>query len=99
MKNLKSIFLSFCFIFTLQTNMVAHENPITILNTSADKAFVVTNKKHKLLQTPANGGSVKFYPLLNIKKIKQSPVAQVLNWDMKFKFRLSRNLNIIFSYN
>lgn len=33
------------------------------------------------------------------KKTEMSSVEGLLNWDFKVKFRLNRNMNIIFSYN
>lgn len=83
----------------LHTNMIAQDNPVAILKTSADKALLAANKKQKSLQAYSIGGSLKLNPFLNKKNVKQRVIAQILGWDMKFKFRLSHNLNIIFSYN
>lgn len=80
-------------------NMSAQNGPLGVLKNSSDKAILASNKKHKLLQISTNASSLKFEPFLKAKNDKQRAIAQVLGWDMKFKFRLSHNLNIIFSYN
>lgn len=79
--------------------MFGHENPFVVLRISPDKALLVADIKHKLLQIPINAGSLKVSPFLNLKSVKQNTATRILSWDMKFKFRLSHNLNIIFSYN
>ncbi len=79
--------------------MLAQNGPLVVLKNSSDKALFASNKKHKLLQISASASSLKFAPLLNAKNVKQRKMTQALGWDMKFKFRLSHNLNIIFSYN
>ncbi|MBL7920056.1 MAG: hypothetical protein JNJ40_07055 [Bacteroidia bacterium] len=98
MKNFKKIALSCCFILVLQTLLSGHDDPALTAKASADKIILTTNKKYKLLQLQ-NVNSINLYPLLKTKKVKQTPVTRLLNWDMKLKFRLSHNLNIIFSYN
>lgn len=99
MKFLRNIILSFSFIFVLHANMFGGENPWVVLKTPADKSLLVAGAKHKLLRIPINTVSLKVSPFFKLKSVKQSTVARILSWDMKFKFRLSQNLNIIFSYN
>jgi hypothetical protein len=99
MKFSRNVILSFSFIFLLHTNLFGHENPWVVLKTPADKSLLVVGAKHKLLQIPVNRGSLKVSPFLKLKSVKQVNAARILSWDMKFKFRLSHNLNIIFSYN
>ncbi len=99
MKSVKNIFLSLSFLLVLHMNMHAQENPLLVLKTSSDKALLASNKKHELLQISKVPGSIKLNPFLKEKNVKQRAVAQIFSWDMKFKFRLSHNLNIIFSYN
>lgn len=96
---LKHIILSACFIFALHMNTSAQNGPLAVLKNSSDKAILASNKNQKLLQISTNSSSLKFRPFLNTKSVKQSTMVHVLGWDMKFKFRLSHNLNIIFSYN
>lgn len=98
MKNFKKIVLSCCFILVLQTLLLGHDDPALTAKVSGDKIILTTNKKYKLLQLQ-NVNSVNLDPFLKTKKTKQSAGARLLNWDMKLKFRLSHNLNIIFSYN
>lgn len=98
MKIFKKIFLNLVFILALHTTAQAGDNPFAI-KTSADNSLLLSNKKHKLLQMHTNGTSLKFNSFLRVKNTKQSKAEQILSWDMKFKFRLSHNLNIIFSYN
>ncbi len=98
MKNFKKIVLSLCFILVLQTLLLGHDDPALTAKASADKTILATGKKYKLLQLQ-NANSINLDPFFKTKKTKQSAGARLLNWDMKFKFRLSHNLNIIFSYN
>ncbi|MBA3680624.1 MAG: hypothetical protein H0W73_05600 [Bacteroidetes bacterium] len=99
MNYFKYIILSACFILVMNVKMLSQNSPFPVLITSADKALRAVTKKHKQLHTPLNNNLLKFHPSFKGTNSKQELAARILNWDMKFKFRLSPNLNIIFSYN
>jgi len=99
MKYFKLIFLNACFIFLMNAKILSQNTPLPVLKTSADKPLRVSTKKHKQLHTQLNNNSLKFHPFFKTTNSKQGIVAHILNWDMKFKFRLSHSINIIFSYN
>jgi len=99
MKAIKHIGLSICFIFLMHFQSTAQEGSAKLFKNAVAKNFHVTNKKYRLLQITRTNAPLKFSPFLKPINTKQSAAAQLLSWDMKFKFRLSHNLNIIFSYN
>jgi hypothetical protein len=99
MKQFENIFFSICLIFLLQHTALAQENPLRFFKAAAGKAITTGIKKHKLLNASFIYDPLACKPFIITKKPKHNIMAKVLNWDMKFKFRLSQNFNIIFSYN
>jgi len=63
---------------------------------------IFVQQKNKVAASPSfffNTSSLNAEYVSGLHKKENSAVTSILNWDLKVKFRLNRNMNIIFSYN
>ena len=63
---------------------------------------IFVQQKNKVATYPSfffNTSSLNAEYVSGLHRKETSVVTNILNWDLKVKFRLNRNMNIIFSYN
>jgi hypothetical protein len=108
MKHLKKI-MPLLMLFALQARaglpegiVLAKEKASVISLRNYSSTFVM--RKLNLSGTSSsftfagNGVNVAYVSGLQ-KEEKTSAISILLKWDLRFKFRLNRNMNLIFSYN